>query len=324
MQNSNLDGVLSNVNNFNFDAEHNGITCIASLDPKNKGTSHQFWFTRQMLADLFEVSDNTITRHIESLVEWEEIAVVQNCTTVKITNSTGAMNETTLYDLHVFNKLAMDLRTPKARELKSRFSDILVKHETGTIVEMPNFEDPADAAEAWAKMYREKRAVQKALDAEKEQHKKDNEDFCEYVDILNQKKAEISTRREATAMNTASQKSKECKRLTVENTKLTTENEELKDEVGRGTNWKQVTAIEWYDEFFIKSRDANFYSQCGRILTQISKEMGIEVGKVQDTKYTKNSYYISVVDEFRNRLENGVTFSRIKQYYRHNYNLTLF
>lgn len=45
-------------------------------------------------------------------------------------------------------------------------------------------------------------------------------------------------------MNTASQKSKECKRLTAENA-------ELKDAVGRGTNWHTVNMMkaEWEREF---------------------------------------------------------------------------
>ena len=57
-------------------------------------------------------------------------------------------------------------------------------------------------------------------------------------------KAMIGSRREATAMNTASQKSKECKRLE-------TENEELKDAVGRGANWRTVNMMraEWEREF---------------------------------------------------------------------------
>ena len=57
-------------------------------------------------------------------------------------------------------------------------------------------------------------------------------------------KAMIGSNREATAMNTASQKSKECKRLTAEN-------EELKDAVGRGNNWCTVSVMksEWKREF---------------------------------------------------------------------------
>ena len=57
-------------------------------------------------------------------------------------------------------------------------------------------------------------------------------------------KAMIGSRREATAMATASAKSREC-------AKLTTENAELKDAVGRGTNWRTVAMMkaEWIREF---------------------------------------------------------------------------
>lgn len=57
-------------------------------------------------------------------------------------------------------------------------------------------------------------------------------------------KSMIGSRREATAMNTASQKSKEC-------ANLTTGNAELKDAVGRGSNWRTVTMMraEWKREF---------------------------------------------------------------------------
>lgn len=57
-------------------------------------------------------------------------------------------------------------------------------------------------------------------------------------------KSMIGSRREATAMNTASQKSKEC-------AKLTTENAELEDAVGRDSNWRTVNMMraEWTREF---------------------------------------------------------------------------
>lgn len=57
-------------------------------------------------------------------------------------------------------------------------------------------------------------------------------------------KAMIGSRREATAMATASSKSREC-------AKLTTENAELKDAVGRYSNWRTVAMMraEWKREF---------------------------------------------------------------------------
>ena len=76
-------------------------------------------------------------------------------------------------------------------------------------------------------------------------------------------KAMIGSKREATAMNTASQKSKECIRLT-------NENEELKDAVGRGSLWRTVSMMkaEWIREFG--------HAPVWQKLRQFSKDVGIE------------------------------------------------
>lgn len=76
-------------------------------------------------------------------------------------------------------------------------------------------------------------------------------------------KAQIGSNREATAMNTASQKSKECKRLE-------TENAELKDAVGRGSSWRTVSMMkaEWIREFG--------HAPVWQKLKQFSKDVGIE------------------------------------------------
>lgn len=77
-------------------------------------------------------------------------------------------------------------------------------------------------------------------------------------------KARIGSSREATAMNTASQKSKEC-------AKLTAENAELKDAVGRGTNWRTVAMMtaEWKREF----GHAPSYHQLKKFSADLPKEM---------------------------------------------------
>ena len=77
-------------------------------------------------------------------------------------------------------------------------------------------------------------------------------------------KAMIGSRREATAMNTASQKSKEC-------AKLTAENAELKDAVGRGMNWRTVAMMtaEWIREF----GHAPSYHKLKKFSADLPKEM---------------------------------------------------
>jgi hypothetical protein len=325
MQEKDINKFLMSVNNFKLNATHNGVSCIMSLKSEDIGTANQYWVSIKMLASNFEVSKDLILKRIKILEKRNEFNPTLDVGALNIPDDKGRIHLTPIYNLTVLNKLAMTfIDNDKAQDFRDAFNDIIVKHETMSIQpvkqtvneDLPVPQTFSEALRLAAYLWDQVQNTTKALDAEKEQHEKDNADFCEYVDILNQKKAEIGTRREATAMNTASQKSKECKRLTNVNKNLTCENDKLKDEIGFGSNWKQATAIDWYDEFFVKKRDSNFYSQCGRILTQISKELGIEVKKVQDTKYTKNCYYIAVVDEFRNRLENGCEYSRIKQYYK--------
>ena len=240
MQNAMLDSIVSSNSQelFDFNAEHNGEHCIASLDPKDRGTERQFRFTRALLCTLLGVKkEDTITNHVDKLLERGVVTVAKNLVTVKIANSVGAVNETTLYDLKVFNYLVMRLDTDQAWEKKAKFNDVLVERETGLTqnqsMMLPNFCNPAEAARAWADLYEKNQAIElRALTAESER------------DEAIRTKAMIGSSREATAMATASAKSRECKRLTAENA-------ELKDAVGRGTNWHTVNMMraEWEREF---------------------------------------------------------------------------
>ena len=93
---------------FNFNAEHNGVQCIESTKTEDRGTESQFWFTRQMLRDIYGVkSEYTITNHVDVLLKHGFITVAKNLATVQMANSVGAVNRTTLYDLKVFNYLAI-------------------------------------------------------------------------------------------------------------------------------------------------------------------------------------------------------------------------
>ena len=232
MQAEMLDSVVSsNLQElFDFNAEHNGIECVESLNPKDRGTERQFRFTRVLLCTLLGVkSENTITNHVQSLINRGVVTVVKNLTTVQITNSAGAINDTTLYDLTVFNYLVMRLDTDQAWAMKEKFNDVLVERETGVTQVQLQFAVPKTLPEALRLYAAEIEAKEKALQER---------------DEAIRTKAMIGSSREATAMNTASQKAKECKRLE-------TENEKLKDAVGRGTNWRTVNMMraEWEREF---------------------------------------------------------------------------
>ena len=103
--------------------------------------------------------------------------------------------------------------------------------------------------------------------------------------------------------------------LSSTNEVLSSENDKLKDEAGIGKTYKQVKNIPWLNQYF-KVRESNFYSQCGKVLTKISKEMQIEPIIYEGRDYNIKCYHLSVIDEFKRRLDNGVIFSLLERYYK--------
>lgn len=192
---------------FDFNADHNGVKCIASLKPEDQGTEHQYWFTRQMLCEVLGVkSVNTIDNHVDTLIKRKVVDNVKNLTLLKSDHG----KETTLYDLTVFNYLVMRLDTDLAWEKKEKFNDILVKEETKP-VEKPKQElqVPKDyssalrlAADLWDKniaLETEKHELEisnKSLKAQNgvlSQDYKSNKDICEEIVAEGLTKYAIST-----------------------------------------------------------------------------------------------------------------------------------
>ena len=260
MQNTMLDSTVSSNSQelFDFNAEHNGEHCIASLDPKDRGTERQFRFTRALLCTLLGVkSVNTIDSHVEALMKRGVVTDVRNLTSVMLPDSLGReCIKTTLYDLTVFNYLVMRLDTDQAWAMKEKFNDVLVERETGVTQVQPQFAVPKTLPEALRLYAAEIEAKEKALQER---------------DEAIRTKAMIGSSREATAMATASAKSRECKRLTAENA-------ELKDAVGRGMNWHTVNMMtaEWKREF---GHEPNW-----RKLKEFSADLPTEMKPVKDVE----------------------------------------
>ena len=101
-------------------------------------------------------------------------------------------------------------------------------------------------------------------------------------------KAWIGNRREATAMNTASQKSKECERL--------------REQLGDAEQWKQVKAIRWLSQYFALSK--GLYGAIAHKLKEICFEHGWERRDIPDIEYgTVKAYPIDAIEILHNRIK---------------------
>ena len=262
---------------FDFNAIHNGEACIASLDPKDRGTERQFRFTRALLCTLLGVkSEDTITNHVDKLLKR---GVIDNTKNLVLLRSEHG-RETTLYDLKVFNYLVMRLDTDQAWEKKSKFNDVLVERETGVTQGQPQPQPqlalPTTYLEALEALVASEKA-KLALQAER--------------DEAIRTKSQIGTRREATAMATASAKSKEC--------------EKLREQIGDSKTYKAATAISWLPDYFDMS-NRGLYNALAHKLKKLEAEMPPAFAHIdiQDSRWgTVKAYHVAVIERLHEMVQ---------------------
>jgi prophage antirepressor-like protein len=191
------------------------------------------------------------------------------------------INESGLYSL-IFKS-----RKPAAKRFKRWVTSVVLPEirRTGSYGEpkaksIHEFADPIKAAEEFIRYQKELRA----LEAQRNQAIRE--------------KGQISRKREAKVMGLYSGKVRE--------------NEKLKWELGINKNCKQVKAMypELLDYFDLDGRDSNrIYIAIGKMMSKLSRRMGIDIEEVADVKYkTVKAYYNEVWDEFFDRLEDDLNF----------------
>ena len=111
-------------------------------------------------------------------------------------------------------------------------------------------------------------------------------------------KAEIGSRREAKAMNTASQKSKEC--------------EKLREQVGDSKTYKAAKAIPWLSEYF-NTRNRGLYNSLAAKLKKVEACMPPEFAHIMidDSQYGQiKAYHIGVIEKLHEMVQADEEFMK--------------
>ena len=241
---------------------HNDIQCIESIDPNDKGTSRQYWFTASMLANIFDISFKTVKNNVDFLIKWGEVTDCKNLQSVQMQNNSGAISDLTLYDLQVFNKLAMQLRTDAAMGIRSKFSDILVEIET---TGQYNVKDMPKSLPEALRAYADAIEAKELADRECEKQRLIAEEAI-------RTKAQISDKKTASALGRVGG--------------LVASNNRLKDELFANRNYRTIKAVARLNH--LKDKDINW-----RRLKAYCINNDLEIKEVDDEKFgTVKSYPI--------------------------------
>ena len=239
-------------NELIFGQKHNDIDC--ALCPTAKRACDRAWCTAKNLEEWSSMSTTTLWRWLEKLEKARRISRFSDMKNVNVGTSTGAVR-TTFYNLNVLNQLAMVcIDNEKLNEVSCKFSDILSEVETtgSYSIRKPDsymIDNPIERAKRWIE---ETEEWQKALSAEETAHAETKALLAEEKEKSNnleRSKSWINDKKTATAMGTASAKSKECERLKKEVCKLKSEMDSnirtARDAIRKEFEEAWVTARDW-------------------------------------------------------------------------------
>lgn len=230
--------------------------------------------TSLQVAEAFGKEHFHVLRDIrETMDKCSESFTASNFGLSEYTDSTGRKLPLYILSKDGLMMVTMGYTTPEAMRVKeayiARFNEMDEQLRSASPA-IPDFQNPALAARAWAEQY-ERRQIAEAQ-----------------RDEAIRARSWINEGRTAKAMATASA--------------AVRQRDALADKLGEGKHWKQVKAIPWLLDVFHES--AGMYSQVGRKLSELGARMGISPHLLEDSRYgTLKAHHVDVIEAFRLELK---------------------
>lgn len=234
------------------------------------------WFVAKDICDVLEIED--ARKSVGYLDEDER-------TISPVTDSLGRLQDTFIINESGLYSLILRSRKPEAKGFKkwvtSEVLPSIRKH--GAYMTSATIDEIADNPDLLIQL------------ATKLKHEREQSALLMHQrDEALRTKAWIGTRREATAMATASA---EKRRAEI----IAQEKEALAEQVGDSTNYKSVKSLHWLLDFFADSK--GMWSAVGKKLKTISDEMGYDVRQIEHSDYGYvNAYHRDVTARFKARV----------------------
>ena len=242
--------------------------------------------TSLQVAEVFGKNHRDVLRDIRNVqskcsMEFNE----RNFALVEYADAKGEKRPMYLLSKDGLMMVTMGYTTPEAMAIKESYIAEFNRMEEelrNRVPGLPNFDNPALAARAWAEQY-ERRQIAEAQ-----------------RDEAIRTKAQIGSKREATAMATASAAVRKVNAL--------------EDELGRGKLFKAVKAIPWLLDEFEPSK--GMYSVVGKHLKKLSAELGYTVAKIIVPEFPDgiNAYHVDVIAAFRKGAINAASLYRYRKH----------
>ena len=262
------------------------------------------WLTQAQLAELYKVNVPAVSKQIQNVFEDKELQEYSVISILEITAADGKCYQTKHYNLEMLIALGYRIKSKVATKFRQwatkHLKELMTKGHTEVITqpEMSDEEIMSRALEIAHRTLALREERIKALEAER--------------DEAIRTKAMIGSKREATAMATASAKSKECKRLETENDLLTTENSRLRQDYVENKDFcKQLRA-----QKLVVYVEKTLRDKCSKALQELSALMEIhrlewkEFNEHAGKEVPRYAYHKDVCAELKQRIIDNPNYLR--------------